>query len=67
MQQPLTPREKELAKHLAMGLSHKMIVDQMGIAIGTVWRHRCNLFRKTGSHNLADLTRFAVREKIIQV
>jgi hypothetical protein len=46
---------------LASGFSKKQIAMQTGKSINTVSKESDNLFKKTGCHNLADITRWMVR------
>lgn len=56
----LTPREKEILKLIARGLTTKEIAAQLFISIPTVETHRANLMTKTGGRNVASLVRFAI-------
>lgn len=56
----LTPREKEILKLIARGLTTKEIAAQLFISIPTVETHRANLMTKTGGRNVAGLVRFAM-------
>ncbi len=55
----LTPREIELVKLLAKGLSNDQIADQLHISVRTVETHRKNVMHKTKSGNLAGLMKYA--------
>ena len=54
---PLTPRETQVLRSLAMGLSNREIAATFGISVETVKEHVQNLLRKTA---LADRTQAAV-------
>jgi DNA-binding CsgD family transcriptional regulator len=56
----LTVREIQVFKRLCMGCSRKIIAMELKISLGTVVVHHRNISRKTGSSNLADMTRAAV-------
>jgi DNA-binding CsgD family transcriptional regulator len=56
----LTVREIQVLKRLCMGFSRKAIATELKITSGTVDVHHRNISRKTGSSNLADMTRAAV-------
>jgi DNA-binding NarL/FixJ family response regulator len=56
----LTPREREILKLIAHGLTTKEIAAKLFISIPTVETHRSNLMSKTGGRNMADLVRFAI-------
>lgn len=56
----LTPRERQILKLIASGMTTKEIAAQLFISIPTVETHRANLMTKTGGRNVADLVRFAM-------
>jgi DNA-binding NarL/FixJ family response regulator len=57
----LTPREIEVVRLLARGMSNKTIADRLGIADITGRLHLRNAFRKMGAGNRADAVRIAMR------
>ena len=57
----LSPREKEVLQLLAEGLSSPEIGQRLYVATTTVETHRRNVMRKLGIHNVADLTKYAIR------
>lgn len=54
---PLTPRETQVLRHIAMGLSNQEIADALEISVETVKEHVQNLLRKL---SLNDRTQAAV-------
>jgi DNA-binding NarL/FixJ family response regulator len=56
----LTPREREILKLIARGMTTKEIAAQLFISIPTVETHRANLMTKTGRRNVAGLVRYAM-------
>jgi DNA-binding NarL/FixJ family response regulator len=54
---PLTPRETQVLRHVAMGLSNQEIADALEISVETVKEHVQNMLRKV---SLADRTQAAV-------
>lgn len=58
----LSPRELEVLRLLVDGRSARDISSSLHISRNTVDTHRRNILEKTGCDNLADLTRFALRE-----
>jgi DNA-binding NarL/FixJ family response regulator len=54
---PLTPRETQVLRLVAMGLSNQEIADSLEISVETVKEHVQNMLRKT---SLADRTQAAV-------
>ncbi len=57
---PITPREQEILKLLASGLSSKQIADQLNVSIHTVNNHRQSLLRKAGAKSTAELVSYGV-------
>ncbi len=62
----LTGREREIASLIAAGHSTKQIATRLGISPLTVETHRSNLMHKLGTRSVADLVRYAIREKLIE-
>ena len=62
----LTPRETEVLKLMAEGLSSKQIAARLGIAFKTAVCHRSRLMAKLGIHHAPGLVRYAVRQKLIE-
>ena len=56
----LSPREKQVAVHVAAGLSSKQIAATLGIGLRTVNTYRESLARKLGASSPAVLTRFVL-------
>ncbi len=63
---PLSAREQEIVQLLAEGKSNKEVARALGISVKTAETHRSNIMRKTGFSSLAELVRFAVRNKIVE-
>lgn len=61
----LTPREREILQLLAEGLRNKDIARRLDVSVKTVETHRAAVMHKTGSETIADLVRYAVRNRII--
>ncbi|MFL6519218.1 MAG: response regulator [Chthoniobacterales bacterium] len=60
----LTPREREILKLIAEGMTTKEIAARLFISIPTVETHRANLMTKTGARNVAGLVRFAMNTRL---
>ncbi len=58
-------REVEVLKMIAQGNSSADIARQLFIATGTAEVHRRNILRKLDLHDVAGLTRYALREGLI--
>jgi FixJ family two-component response regulator len=55
----LTPREREVMRHVTAGLMNKQVGALLGLSEITVKIHRGNVMRKMGVRSLADLVRQA--------
>jgi DNA-binding NarL/FixJ family response regulator len=62
----LSPRELEVLKRVASGLSSKEIGAALNISPRTVETHRASLTRKLDLHSVAELTRFAIEKGLIR-
>ena len=58
----LSPREREVLQLLAEGMSAKEIAAFLHISRKTVESHRRRIMDKLGIQNIAQLTKFAIRE-----
>ena len=63
---PLTPREAEVVKLIAEGRTSQEIAELLVISPKTVERHRANILDKLEIHDRVDLTRFAIREGLVE-
>jgi DNA-binding NarL/FixJ family response regulator len=63
----LTGREREVIQLLAEGKTSKEVAVALHLSVKTAETHRTNLMRKLNLHSVADLTRYAVRNGIVQV
>jgi DNA-binding NarL/FixJ family response regulator len=61
----LTTREQEILRLIADGHTGRDIAAQLVISPKTVERHRENLFAKLGLRNRVELTRYAIREGLV--
>ncbi len=61
----LTRRELEVMIHLVAGCTVGETADQLGIARTTVDNHKTRLMRKVDVHSSVELTRYAIREGLI--
>lgn len=57
----LSPRETEVARRLARGLSNKEIARELSISDNTVHVHRQHIMDKTGAGSAAELARLILR------
>lgn len=63
----LTPREREVLRLIASGLSNPQIAETMRISIKTVQNHRINLMAKLNTHSLPELIRTAIKLGLINL
>jgi DNA-binding NarL/FixJ family response regulator len=63
----LSPREREVLQLIAEGYSNKQIAEILSISIKTVQAHRMNLMAKLDLHDRADLIKYAIQRKIIDI
>jgi DNA-binding NarL/FixJ family response regulator len=63
----LTPREQEIMRMLAEGLSPKEIAEKLFISPKTVENHRASIMGKLGLHSTMELVRYAARLGLIDV
>jgi DNA-binding NarL/FixJ family response regulator len=61
----VTGREREILAMIASGQSNKRIALTLNRSVKTVEKHRANLMRKLGLHNIADVTRFALQSGLL--
>ena len=61
----LTSREIEVLQLLAEGKSTKQIALSLSLSIKTIESRRARIMQKIGIDNIADLTKYAIREGII--
>jgi DNA-binding NarL/FixJ family response regulator len=61
----LTPREREILKLIAEGLSVKEVASFLDLSVKTVEAHKFNLMRKLDIHNKAQLVQYAIQKKIL--
>jgi DNA-binding NarL/FixJ family response regulator len=60
----LTDREKEVVQLMAEGNSTKQIALKLHISVKTVETHRRQIMSKLDIHNVAELTKYAIRKGI---
>lgn len=63
----LSDREISVLRAIAEGCSNKEIATRLIISVKTVESHRHNLMNKLELHTVADLTKYAIREGLVEV
>jgi len=61
----LTPREKQIARLVAAGQVSKEIAQALNLGVRTVEKHRTNVMRKAGVHEVASLTRWCIQAGLV--
>jgi two-component system response regulator NreC len=64
--QLLTPREREITRLLALGLTNREIATGFHLSVRTVESHRASLQRKLGLSTRAEIVRFALDERLFE-
>jgi DNA-binding NarL/FixJ family response regulator len=62
----LSDREIQVLRALALGRSNREIAEAYNISVKTVDTHRSRLLKKLDLRNNAELTRFAIRHRIVE-
>jgi DNA-binding NarL/FixJ family response regulator len=63
----LTPREREVIRALADGLSDREIAERFYIGVGTVRNHIVSIFGTLGVHSRLQALVFAVRHGVVEI
>ena len=61
----LTNRQTEVLRLIAMGYANKQMAHLLGISIKTVEKHRQEVVNKIHTHGTAELTRYAVSNRLV--
>jgi len=62
----LRPHEVETLRLLANGKANKEVASILGITVKTAESYRARIMSNLGFHSLADLTRYAIRNHLIE-
>jgi len=63
----LSAREREVLQLIAEGWSTKQIASHLYVSIKTIETHRRQIMKKLDLHNIADLTKYALREGLTSI
>lgn len=61
----LTPRQREILQLIAEGCTTREMAERLCVSIRTVETHRAQLMERLNIHDVAGLTRFAIRSGLI--
>ena len=61
----LTPRQREILHLIARGYATREIAAQLHVSVKTVESHRAQLMQRLNIHDVAGLTRYAIRTGLI--
>lgn len=62
---PLTPRQLDILKRVASGLSMKEIAYELNLSVKTVESHRAQIMERLQIRNLAQLVLYAIRHGLV--
>jgi DNA-binding NarL/FixJ family response regulator len=62
---PLTPRESQVLRHVALGLSNREIAHSLDIGVETVKEHVQNVLRKIAVNDRTQAAVWAVRKGLV--
>ncbi|MHB8533068.1 MAG: response regulator transcription factor, partial [Solirubrobacteraceae bacterium] len=63
----LTPREREVLRHIARGYMYKEVAQQLGISVKTVEAHVSAVLRKLQLSSRHELSRWAVQRRLVSL
>jgi two-component system response regulator NreC len=65
--EPLTPRETEVLKLIALGYTNKQVGEELSISVRTAEGHRANISEKLGITSRVELVRYALENGLIKI
>ncbi|HYF90750.1 MAG TPA: response regulator transcription factor [Symbiobacteriaceae bacterium] len=63
---PLSPRELEVLKYVALGHTNQEIADRLDVGVRTVETYKTRICEKLGLHTRSELVRYAIEQRLIQ-
>jgi two-component system response regulator NreC len=63
----LTPRQRQVLRLIADGMTSQRIADQLELSVRTIDRHVENMMNRLGIHSRIELVKYAIREGLIEV
>lgn len=64
---PISERERDILRLVAMGATNQQIANQLNISINTVKVHLRNIFEKIGAASRTEATVYAIRQGLVQL
>jgi two-component system, NarL family, response regulator NreC len=64
--QPLSPRETDVLRLMALGHTNREIGEQLGLSVRTVETHRSHIQQKLSLGTRPELTRYALEHGLIE-
>lgn len=64
--EPLTPREEEVLRLIAQGLTNQEIAERFVLVLNTVKTHRLHVYQKLGLHTRAELVAYALQRGLLR-
>lgn len=61
----LTPRELEVLRQLALGLSNKEVAVALEMSVRTVETHRANIMDRLSLDSLGEMVKFAIHDGLV--
>jgi two-component system response regulator NreC len=65
--QPLSPRETDVLRLIALGHTNREVGEQLGLSVRTVETHRAHIQQKLGLATRPELTRYALEHDLIDL
>ena len=66
-QDPLSDRERDVLRLLALGHTNQEIASQLYISVRTAETHRAHIMQKLRIATRAELVRYAIRQGLLEV
>ena len=63
---PLTEKESEVLRHIALGYSNREIADKMNVSVKTTESHKANALKKLAMQSRKDIIRYAILQGWMQ-
>lgn len=64
---PLSNREKEVLKYVALGFTYQEIADQLFLSVKTIETHKARISEKLNIKKRSELVRYAVAQGLISI